>query len=100
MTVAPTLEPNTRAMAWVRLMSPALTKLTAITVTAEELCSAAVAAAPVRAPVTGPFAHRPSTRLVRSPAAWRRAALINSIPPRNMPRPPARPHTERSTASI
>ena len=56
--VVPTLAPMTTPTAWVRFMSPALTKPTKVTVVAEEDCTTAVTRAPVRHPMTRLVADR------------------------------------------
>ena len=68
--VVPMLAPITTAMAPARLSSPELTKLTTITVVADDDCTAAVTAAPVRMPLTGLFVIRPRMLRMRLPAIF------------------------------
>ncbi len=68
--VVPTLAPKITAMACARLMRPALTKLTTITVEALELCIRAVIRTPVRTPVTRLRVIMPRMLRRRSPATF------------------------------
>ncbi len=69
-TVVPTLAPKMTAMDCARLMSPALTKLTTITVDALELWIKAVMTMPVSTPVTRFLVMMPRMLRRRSPATF------------------------------
>ena len=78
--VVPTLAPMMTAIDCARVMRPALTKLTTITVEAEELWMRAVMKKPVRVPVNRfrVIAERMLRR--RSPAAFCNPSLITFMP--------------------
>ena len=78
--VVPTLAPNITAIDCPSVIRPAFTKLTTITVDAEELCIRAVISIPVSIPVNRlrVMAERMPRR--RSPAAFCNPSLITFIP--------------------
>lgn len=78
--VVPTLAPMITAIDWPSDIRPALTKLTTITVEADELCIRAVMRMPVSMPVKRlrVMAERMLRR--RSPAAFCKPSLITFIP--------------------
>ena len=78
--VVPTLAPKITAIDWASDIRPALTKLTTITVDADELWIRAVMAQPVRSPAKRlrVIAERMLRR--RSPAAFWRPSLITFMP--------------------
>ena len=67
-TVVPMLAPIITPMDWESVNSPALTKLTTITVVAEDDCTKAVINTPVNTPVTRLVVIAVRIRLKRSPA--------------------------------
>ena len=87
--VVPILAPMMTPMAWVSVMSPALTKLTSISVVAVDDCTSAVTTKPVSR-------QRPVLDVMRAmnvrrelPANFCKPPLINDMPKRNMPRHPS-----------
>ena len=76
----PMLAPMMTEMAWARVRSPALTKLTVITVVADEDCTAQVMKVPVSMPVKRLVVI--AARICRScdPAIFCRASLMIFIP--------------------
>ena len=83
--VVPTLAPMITAMDCVRVIRPALTKLTTITVDADEDWINAVIRKPVMVPVRRLRVMAPRMFRRRSPAAFCRPSLITFIPYRNKP---------------
>ena len=83
------LAPKITPSAWGKVSSPAPTKPTAVTVTALDDCSTAVAAAPVAAPPSGVRVNRASARRSAGPESPRRLSVIQLIPSRNRPSPPS-----------
>ena len=67
-TVVPILAPMMMPTAWVRLMMPALTKPTTMTVVAEELWIMAVTAAPTRTPSRRLLVSTPRSLCILWPA--------------------------------
>ena len=88
--VVPTLAPMITAMDCVRVIRPALTKLTTITVDADEDWINAVIRKPVMVPVRRLRVMAPRMFRRRSPAAFCRPSLITFIPYRNKPTAPSR----------
>ncbi len=78
--VVPTLAPKITAMACWRLIRPAFTKLTTITVEALELWIRAVIAIPVSTPVTRFLVIMPRILRSLSPATFCSPSLITFIP--------------------
>ena len=78
--VVPTLAPMITAIDCARVIRPALTKLTTITVEAEELWISAVMANPVRVPVNRFRVIAESMLRRRSPAAFCNPSLITFMP--------------------
>ena len=78
--VVPTLALNITAIDWPRVISPALTKLTTITVDADELWMRAVIRMPVSSPVNRLRVMADRMLRRRSPAAFWRPSLITFIP--------------------
>ena len=87
-TVVPTLAPMMTLIDWVSVRSPALTKLTTITVVALDDWMSAVIRIPVRTPVNRLVVI--TERMLRnlSPATFCRPSLITFIPYRNIPNAP------------
>lgn len=88
--VVPTLAPKITAIACCRLMRPALTKLTTITVDADELWIRAVMATPVSTPVTRLRVITPRMLRRRSPATFCSPSLITFMPQRKRQTEPSR----------
>ena len=78
--VVPTFAPMITAIDWPSDMRPAFTKLTTITVEAEELWMSAVMSMPVRSPVKRFRVMAERMFLRRSPAAFCRPSLITFMP--------------------
>ena len=78
--VVPTFAPKITAIDWARVMRPALTKLTTITVEADELWMRAVMTIPVSIPVKRLRVMAERILRRRSPAAFCRPSLITFIP--------------------
>ena len=79
-TVVPTFAPNITAIDWARLIRPALTKLTTMTVDALELCIRAVMTMPVSTPVTLFLVIMPRMLRRRSPATFCKPSLMTFMP--------------------
>ena len=79
-TVVPMLAPMMTPMAWASVSRPALTKLTTITVVAEEDCITEVMPSPVSTPLRGFDVMAERKLRMRSPAAFCRPELIRFIP--------------------
>ena len=79
-TVVPTLAPKMTAIDCASDMRPALTKLTTITVEADELCISAVIRRPVMTPVTRFLVITPRMVRRRSPATFCKPSLITFMP--------------------
>ena len=79
-TVVPMLAPMMTPMAWASVSRPALTKLTTITVVAEEDCITEVMPRPVSTPLRGFDVMAERKLRMRSPAAFCRPELIRFIP--------------------
>ena len=93
--VVPTLAPNITAIDCSRLIRPALTKLTTITVDADELWMSAVMTMPVSTPIKRFLVITASIERRRLPAAFCRPSLITFIPYRNKPTAPSRAKKSR-----
>lgn len=78
--VVPTLAPNITAIDWASVIKPAFTKLTTITVDADELWISAVIANPVSVPVNRLRVIADRILRKRSPAAFCSPSLITFIP--------------------
>ena len=89
-TVVPILAPMMTATAPANERSPALTKLTTITVVADELWMTAVTVMPVRMPLSGLPVKRLSTDRIREPAIFCRPSLISFMAKRNTASAPAK----------
>ena len=89
-TVVPMLAPMMTATAPASDSRPALTKLTTITVVADELWMAAVTAVPVRMPLSGLPVKRLSTALILLPAIFCNPSLISFMANRNTASAPAK----------
>ena len=87
-TVVPILAPMMMPVACRRLIIPAFTKPTTITVVAELLWMIAVTPAPTSTPSKRFEVRISSTRCKRLPANFCRPSAIDSIPYRNIPSPP------------
>ena len=87
-TVVPMLAPMMMPVACRRLIIPAFTKPTTITVVAELLWMIAVTPAPTSTPSKRFEVRISSTRCKRLPANFCRPSAIDSIPYRNIPSPP------------
>ena len=87
-TVVPMFAPMITPAAWVKVISPAFTKLTTITVAALEDWMIAVNTVPTSTPTRRFLVI--TSKIFRSlaPAAFSRPSLIIFIPNRNRPRPP------------
>ena len=79
-TVVPILAPMMTLMDWANVSSPALTKLTTITVVADEDCTRAVINEPVKTPVTRLVVITVKILRRRSPANFCSPSLIIFIP--------------------
>ena len=88
--VVPTFAPKITAIDWARVIRPALTKLTTITVDADELWINAVIAKPVIVPVKRLRVIADRMLRKRSPAAFWSPSLITFMPYRNNPTDPIR----------
>ena len=88
MTVVPMLAPIMTPMACVRVMSPASTKLTVMTVVALLLWMRTVTQAPTSTPMIGVLVSVPISCRNRSPAISCRASLISLMAKRKSPTPP------------
>ena len=99
-TVVPTLAPIITAIDCPRVIRPALTKLTTITVDADELCIRAVINIPVNIPENRFFVI--TARILRSlsPATFCNPSLMTFIPYRNKPTDPIRVRKSRNVYSI
>lgn len=86
--VVPMLAPMMTDMACVNPRSPALTKLTTITVVAEEDCMSAVIDTPVSTPTKRFLVIAPRMERMRVPAICCSPSLIIFIPYRNRPNAP------------
>ena len=89
-TVVPMLAPMMIHTAWFRVIMPALTKPTTMTVVAEEDWITAVMAAPTSTPKKRLAVSRSRICFIRLPAAASRPELIICMPYRNRARPPNR----------
>lgn len=89
--VVPTLAPIITAIDWAKVIKPAFTKLTTITVEADELWINAVMKKPVNVPVKRLRVMADRMLRRRSPAAFCRPSLITFIPYRNKPTAPKSP---------
>ena len=78
--VVPTFAPKITAIDCASVISPAFTKLTTITVDADELCMIAVMAMPVRSPENRFLVITDRMLRKRSPAAFCRPSLITFMP--------------------
>ena len=78
--VVPTFAPIITAIDWPRLIRPALTKLTTITVDADELCISAVIIMPVKSPAKRLRVMADKMLRRRSPAAFCNPSLITFMP--------------------
>ena len=78
--VVPTLAPIITAIDCANVINPAFTKLTTMTVEAEELCIKAVMKKPVMVPVARLRVMAPRMLRRRSPAAFCKPSLITFIP--------------------
>ena len=87
-TVVPMLAPMITPMACVNVSSPALTKLTTITVVADEDCITVVMPRPVSTPLRGFDVMADKKLRSLSPAAFCSPELIRFIPYRNIPNAP------------
>ena len=90
-TVVPTLAPIISHTAWLRVIIPALTKPTTMTVVAEEDWTAAVISAPTSTPMKRLAVSRSRMAFIRLPATASRPELIICMPWRNSARPPKTP---------
>ena len=90
-TVVPMLAPMMIHTAWFRVIMPALTKPTTMTVVAEEDWITAVMAAPTSTPRKRLAVSRSRISFILLPAAASRPELIICIPWRNRARPPSSP---------
>ena len=79
-TVVPMFAPMMMPMACFRVISPALTKLTVITVVPLLLWMRTVTRLPTKTPRSGVFVNVPIRWRIRSPAMNCRASLISLIP--------------------
>ena len=86
--VVPILAPNRIPIAWGRVINPAPTNPTVITVVALEDWISAVATAPVSTPRSGVVVNRARIPRRFDPAISFSARVMASIPMRNMPTPP------------
>ena len=86
--VVPMLAPMITPMAWVRVMRPASTKLTVMTVVALLLWISTVTHAPTRTPRKGVLVNVPISCRRRSPAMSCKASLISLMAKRKIPTPP------------
>ena len=89
-TVVPMLAPMMIQTAWFRVIMPALTKPTTITVVAEDDWITAVMAAPTSTPKNRLAVRRSRICFIRLPAAASRPELIICMPYKNKARPPNR----------
>ena len=89
-TVVPMLAPMMIQTAWFRVIMPALTKPTTMTVVAEEDWMTAVMAAPTSTPKNRLAVRRSRICFIRLPAAASRPELIICMPYKNRARPPNR----------
>ena len=87
-TVVPTFAPMITPIDCASVISPALTKLTTMTVVALDDCISAVTRIPVNTPMTLFFVMAASTERSLSPANFSRPSLIVFIPKRNKPSEP------------
>ena len=99
-TVVPTLAPMITVMDWVRDRSPALTKLTTITVVADDDWIRAVISTPVSTPVTRLVVIAVSMLLNRSPATFCNPSLMTFIPYKKSPKEPIRVKKSKKVYSI
>ena len=88
-TVVPIFAPKMTPIACSRLITPALTKLMAITVVADEDWIKPVMTIPTKTPIIGLEVYFSTYPLNLGPAKFVRASPIRDIPNRNMARPPA-----------
>ncbi len=88
-TVVPTLAPRMTPAACVSVISPELTKLTTMTVHAEEDWTTAVKNTPTKIAIKRLVVNRSSIPLNFAPATFSILSLIMRIPYRNSPKPPA-----------
>ncbi|MPM68898.1 hypothetical protein SDC9_115833 [bioreactor metagenome] len=79
-TVVPMLAPMMTPMDWTKLSNPALTKLTTITVVADEDWMSAVIRTPVKTPMTRFFVIADKIVLSLFPASFCRPSLIIFMP--------------------
>ncbi len=79
-SVVPMLAPMMTEMAWARVSRPALTKLTVITVVADDDCTAQVINIPVTSPVKRLVVMAPRMWRSCEPAIFCKASLITFIP--------------------
>jgi len=96
-TVVPTLAPKITAMDCASDIRPALTKLTTITVEADELWISAVMRMPVSTPVTRFLVIAPRMLRSLSPATFWRPSLITFMPYRNRH---TAPRSERKSRTV
>ena len=87
-TVVPIFAPMITPIACVSVSNPAFTKLTTITVVADEDCITDVIPKPVKTPLNGLDVIADKNPRNLSPAAFCRPELIMFIPMRNMPNAP------------
>ena len=87
-TVVPTLVPMMTPTAWRRVSIPEFTKPTTITMAADELCTAAVTARPVKNPAQRLRVIRRSRPSSRPPARRCSASAMICMPNRNRHSPP------------
>ena len=85
------LAPMMTPTAWYKLIRPALTKPTTITVVALLLCIIAVTIVPTKAPLSGFVMALSKNDFNREPAAFSSPSPINSIPNKNRASPLNRP---------
>ena len=86
--VVPMLAPRMTPIAWVRPIKPALTKLTTITVVADELCMMMVIRRPVIMDMNRFFVISLRMAFILSPADFCKPSLRSFIPKRKRPRLP------------
>ena len=99
-TVVPMLAPMMIQTAWPRVIIPAFTKPTTITVVAEEDWMTAVMAAPTSTPKKRLAVSRSRILFIRAPAAASRPELIICIPCKNNARPPSSPNISEMPISF
>ncbi len=93
--VVPTLAPIITAMDWASDIRPALTKLTTITVDADELWIRAVMRHPVSSPVNRLRVMADRMLRSRSPATFWSPSLITFMPYMNRPTAPSKPRKSK-----